>query len=85
MNIPTLNLACDIGTLESDLKILQRTPQLIEHHFGGFDTFFKFIGIHFELESADGTLECRVLLKVSDSFRDFMRAVRAGNFNRHII
>lgn len=85
MSTPTLNLACDMGILQSDLEVLQRFPKLIERRFGGFDSFLKFIGIHFELESAGGALEYRAHLKVSDSFRDFMRAVRAGDFNRYII
>lgn len=79
MSIPTLNLVCDIGTLQSDLEILQRFPKLIERRFGGFDSLLKFIDIHFEFESAGGALEYRALLKVSDGFRDFISALRAGN------
>ncbi len=85
MSAPTLNLVCDMRALQLDLEVLQRFPKLIESRFGCFDSFLKFIGIHFELESAGGTLEYRALLKVSDSFRDFMRAVRAGDLNRYII
>ena len=81
MDIPIVKLTCDAGDLLSELEFLKGFPEFIKSHFGSFDGLIEFIGIQFEVESTLGACECRAFLKVSDSFRDFMSALKAGDIN----
>lgn len=79
MITPALKLTCDLTPFLSDLDILEGSLEAIKSRFGSIHSLFEFMGIDLEVMPATSAGECRVLLKTSDSFRDFISALRAGD------
>lgn len=75
----TLKITCDFEEFLSSIKLLERSLKSINTRFEFFDSFLEFIGFEFNVCSTTATGNCHVSLDVSDSFRDFVRTLRAGD------
>lgn len=81
MTIKTVKITCDSSYLLSALDVLEGSLEVVKSRFDSVHSLLEFMGIDFETVSTATAGECGILLKTSDSFRDFVAALRAGNID----
>lgn len=79
MTIHVMNVTLNAEEFLSSAELLEGVPELLNAKFDFFDAFLEIIGLKFDVRPAVTTGDCDVFLDVSDSFRNFVGALRAGN------
>lgn len=74
-----VNLTLDAEEFLSSAELLEGVPELLQAKFDFFDAFLEIIGLKFDIRPAVTAGDCNVFLDVSDSFRNFVSTLRAGN------
>ena len=79
MTIHVMNVTLDAEEFLSSAELLEGVPELLKAKFDFFDAFLEIVGLKFDVRPTVIAGDCDVFLDVSDSFRDFVGALRAGN------